>query len=110
MLAREAQERGKLPRAGTVQRWPGHLPVTRDVQTDPGQSVWVGSRAAYVHILSYTQVRISIFNPPRSQALKKLTCFGSLDASLSCLDYRIPMWYAMKSSLRNTPMGALDND
>lgn len=72
--------------------------------------MWVGSRAACVHILSYTQVRISILNPPRSQALKKLTCFGSLDAPLNCLGYGIPTWYSMESSLRNTPMGALDND
>lgn len=31
-------------------------------------------------------MHISILKAPRSQALKKSTCFGSLDASLPCLD------------------------
>lgn len=55
---------------------------------------WEAEKPTYIS--SPTLMRIRPLNPPRSQALKKLTCFGLLDASLNCLDYGIPPYVVFR--------------
>lgn len=49
----------------------------------------------------HTQMHTNILKAPRSQALEKVTCFGSLVASLTCLNYGIPLSQAPINICKN---------
>lgn len=85
MWASEAQQKGRFLRAGTAQQWDGISPLLAMCkQTLDCPRLW---EAEHPICLLYTQMHISKAKAPRSQALKKFTCF----ASLTCLlDYGIP--------------------
>lgn len=75
--------KGKVSKSWHCSARGWHLTITGDEQADTHE---YGKQSILFPLLC-TQMHNNRGKAPSSQALKKFTCFGSLDASLTCLGY-----------------------